>query len=76
MTDPRLTSAGLFYSETIEGGRYIYAIGGNKSKRCERYSVNDNEWEQIPNFQEMVQPDPEGEFNYLFTYSMCASNMI
>ena len=36
MFAPRLTSSGFFYSSGA-GRAYVYAIGGNKSRQCERF---------------------------------------
>lgn len=75
MRDPRLPSSGLIYSEDPEERAFVYAIGGNKTQRCERYSAEKEEWELIPSFQQKVKDDAlkDGE-NYLFTYSLCCSS--
>ena len=75
MFSPRLTASGLFLSQ-IEDNHYIYAIGGNKSRDCERYDLMTEAWETIPSFREKVDQDPGGGSNCLFTYSMACSNFL
>jgi hypothetical protein len=53
MYAPRLTAAGLIFSQGDQP--YVYAIGGNKSRTCERYSVFDESWEIIPSFKEKTE---------------------
>ena len=75
MFDPRLPSSGLVFSQDSRQNSYVYAIGGNKTQRCERYIVNDQVWEQIPSFKPKVEEEEKnkGIQNNLFTYSMCSS---
>jgi N-acetylneuraminic acid mutarotase len=73
MYHPRLTSSGLFFSSEGEDP-YVYAIGGNRSKTIERYSVKANSWEILPSFKEATESDITGTNNFLFTYTMCATN--
>lgn len=59
MYAPRLTSTGLFYSETQDMKsnlvKHVYAIGGNEGKTCERYDVIDGVWEIIPSFKDKTE---------------------
>lgn len=71
MYAPRLTSSGLIFSQGEYP--YVYAVGGNKSRTCERYSVFDEMWEVIPSFKEKTEQDLNGQMNCLFTYGICAS---
>ena len=72
---PRLTSSGLFISQ-VDDNSYVYAIGGNKSRDCERFDLMSQTWEIIPSFREKVDQDPGGGANCLFTYSMTCSNFL
>ena len=74
MFAPRLTSSGLIFSEA-HSKSYIYAIGGNKTRHCERYDCGHQCWEVIPSFTTKVGDDvgASGYENCLFTYGMCAS---
>ena len=76
MRDPRLPSSGLLLSQDGEEHRFVYAIGGNKSQRCERYNAEKEEWELIPSFQPKVLDDPGYQQNFLFTYSFSCSAML
>jgi len=62
----------LIFSRNDQGP-YVFAVGGNKSKDCERYSVDDDFWEVIPNFKEKVEQDRGGLNNCLFTYGVCST---
>ena len=75
MISPRSTASGLFLSQ-IEDNHYIYAIGGNKSRDCERYDLMTEAWETIPSFREKVDQNPGGGSYCLFNYSMTCSNFI
>ncbi len=59
MYTPRLTSTGLFFSETqdLRGNlkKFILAIGGNEGKTCERFDVIDEVWDIIPSFKEKTE---------------------
>lgn len=73
MGEPRLVSSGLIFSEDNNDEKFVYAIGGNKSHMCERYSHQDEQWELIPSFKEKVDLDPFYGSNYLFSYSFCST---
>ena len=75
MFAPRLTSSGLVFSRNDEGA-FVYAVGGSKTKDCERYNVKDDFWEVIPNFKEKVDQDIGGKNNCLFTYGVCATSIL
>ena len=75
MSAPRLTSSGLIYTQSSDD-KWVVAIGGNKTKVVERYSVTRHFWEPVPSFKEAVEADPTGLNNYLFTYAFCSTNMI
>lgn len=73
MLAPRLTSSGLIFSRLDEDA-FIFAVGGNKTKECERYDVREDFWEIVPNFKEKVAQDIGGQNNCLFTYGMCSTS--
>ena len=73
MCDPRLPSSGLIFSEDLNEIKFVYAIGGNKTRKCERYNVDEEKWELIPSFEPKVTGEDNLEENYLFTYTMCCS---
>lgn len=73
MLAPRLTSSGLIFSR-IEDEAFVLAVGGNKTKDCERYSIVEDAWELVPNFKEKVDQDIGGQNNCLFTYGVCSTS--
>ena len=75
MFAPRLTSSGLIFSRNDESA-FVYAVGGNKTKECERYNVKEEVWEIMPNFKEKVEQDVGGVTNCLFTYGVCATSIL
>ena len=73
MVDPRLPSSGLLFSEDMNEAKYVYAIGGNKTRKCERYDLEREKWELVPSFGPKVSEGDNTEDNYLFTYGMCST---
>ena len=39
LSEPRLTYTGLYASQDVDRNEYVYAIGGNESRRGERFIV-------------------------------------
>ena len=77
MYAPRLTSNGFFYTQGSSGiDKYIFAVGGNQTKDCERYSVMHGRWELVPSFREQVECESTGLNNFLFTYTMCSTSLV
>lgn len=73
MLDPRLPSSGLIISGD-DSNKFVYAVGGNKTQKCERYIVEEERWQLIPSFQAKVLEDDNAEENFLFTYCFCCSH--
>lgn len=48
MKVPKLLPSGLCFSSG-----WVYAIGGNKKGKCERYNIESNYWEIIPSYVEV-----------------------
>lgn len=76
MNAPRLASSGLVFSQDYDENSFVFAIGGNQSRDCERYDCNTSKWELIPSFRDKVAIDKNNAENFLFTYGMCCSNYL
>ena len=76
MSAPRLAASGLIFTQDYNEQSFVYAIGGNQTKDCERYDCSTKKWELIPSFRDKVAEDKNSPENFLFTYGICSSNFL
>lgn len=60
----KLVSTGCGYSSRNPGG-HIYVIGGTIDQSCERYSVAEDKWKEIPSYKKLTAIG-----NGLFSYAI------